>query len=136
DELWDWYRTQLVGSFDETASAVSDEKPPYRGLSAFSPEDGPSFFGREKLVDAFVNRLKMQPLLAVVGRSGAGKSSFVYAGVVPALGWRVVAMRPGPSPLGALVARLEHLRIGAAVRRAIGDDRDALGALLRADPAR
>ena len=42
-----------------------------------------------------------QPLLAVVGPSGVGKSSFVQAGVVPgaARGWRALTVRPGPAPL-------------------------------------
>ena len=45
----------MVGvSLDETSTRASDERAPYRGLSAFSPEDAAMFFGREKLVDAFV----------------------------------------------------------------------------------
>jgi hypothetical protein len=46
----------------------------------------------------------------VVGRSGSGKSSLVYAGLLPALRrerdrfWNVLALRPGPTPLRALAA--------------------------------
>jgi energy-coupling factor transporter ATP-binding protein EcfA2 len=47
--------------------------------------------------------------VAVVGPSGSGKSSLVFAGLLPALRkqsrtimWDVVALRPGKSPLGAL----------------------------------
>jgi hypothetical protein len=46
----------------------------------------------------------------VVGRSGSGKSSLVYAGLVPALRrardefWSVLALRPGPEPLRALAS--------------------------------
>src|SRR5262249_48892218 len=52
-------------------------------------------------------RLADQPLLAVVGASGAGKSSLVRAGVIPALkrggeAWETLVMRPGPRPLSAL----------------------------------
>ena len=158
DELWDWFRAQIAGTLDDAEAAVAEEQPPYRGLRAFSSQDGSSFFGREKQVDAFSNRLKQQALLAVVGRSGAGKSSFVYAGVVPALpaGWRVVSLRPGSAPLATLVARLEHagipsdaqtpdaLRASTSGRiptplpiddlhTAIARDRNALGAVLRAD---
>ncbi len=154
DELWDWLRTQLVGSLDEADAAVAEEKPPYRGLSAFSADDTALFVGREKLVDAFANRLKLQPLLVVVGQSGTGKSSFVHAGVVPALsGWRALTLRPGASPLGSLVAKLEHAGIVDAPERTpeqsgsafsasanlgglISSDRDALGNLLRADAVR
>jgi WD40 repeat protein/tRNA A-37 threonylcarbamoyl transferase component Bud32 len=137
DALWDWYRAQLAGTLDDTSSQVVEEKPPYRGLQAFSAEDGASFFGREKQVDAFVNRLQLQPLLAVVGRSGAGKSSFVQAGVIPALprGWRTITMRPGPSPLSALLSRLEHAGLPPLTRAALIADHEALGKHLRADAA-
>ena len=46
----------------------------------------------------------------VVGRSGSGKSSLVYAGLMPALRrerdqfWNVLSLRPGPAPLRALAA--------------------------------
>ena len=46
----------------------------------------------------------------VVGRSGSGKSSLVYAGLLPALRrehdrfWNVLSVRPGPEPLRALAA--------------------------------
>jgi WD40 repeat protein len=137
DALWGWFRALLSDTIDETSSAVAEEKPPYRGLSAFSADDGAQFVGREKLVDAFSNRLKLQPLLAVVGRSGAGKSSFVHAGVVPAMpaGWRAITMRPGASPLGALIARLEHAGFPPVTRATIASRKDALGELLRGDAA-
>jgi WD40 repeat protein len=129
DELWSWLRGQLTGSLDDEAVIAAEQKPPYRGLSAFAADDGALFFGRERLVDAFVNRLAQQPLLAVVGPSGAGKSSFVQAGVLPALprGWRAITMRPGPSPVAALCACLEREGLPAIA----GPDRDALGRALR-----
>ncbi|MGE5184518.1 MAG: serine/threonine-protein kinase, partial [Acidobacteriota bacterium] len=137
--VWDWFRVQLAASIDDAESETGEEQPPYRGLQAFTADDRASFFGRERQVDAFVNRLKLQPLLAVVGRSGAGKSSFVHAGVVPALGWRAVTLRPGVSPLGALAARLESAGFArdalASLRAAVARDREVLGALLRADAA-
>jgi WD40 repeat protein len=134
DELWGWFRLQLAESLDDASAAVAEGKAPYRGLSAFSAEDGAMFFGREKLVDAFLNRLRVIPLLAVVGRSGAGKSSFVHAGVLPALPdeWRVITMRPGPSPLATLSARLEQ----AGIRVDLQHERDRLGEVLRADAVR
>jgi WD40 repeat protein/serine/threonine protein kinase len=153
EEVLAWFRAQLSSSLDEASSAVVEERSPYRGLTAFSANDSTSFFGREKLVDASVNRLKLLPLLAIVGRSGAGKSSFVHAGMVPALAWRAITIRPGSSPLGALVARLEHQGVRdhaatvvprrpateppalADLRLTLERDRNALGALLRADAA-
>ena len=46
----------------------------------------------------------------VVGRSGSGKSSLVFAGLLPALRrerdrfWNALSLRPGPTPLRALAA--------------------------------
>jgi hypothetical protein len=46
----------------------------------------------------------------VVGRSDSGKSSLVYAGLLPALRrqrdrfWNVLSFRPGPEPLRSLAA--------------------------------
>jgi WD40 repeat protein/DNA-binding SARP family transcriptional activator len=58
---------------------------PYKGLAAFDTSDAAYFFGRERLVAALVTRLVGTRVLAVVGASGAGKSSVVRAGLVPAL---------------------------------------------------
>ncbi|MEV8310473.1 helix-turn-helix domain-containing protein [Streptomyces flavidovirens] len=61
---------------------------PYRGLAAFGPEHAQWFFGRERataeLVGQLAERAGSGPL-AVVASSGAGKSSLLRAGLVPAL---------------------------------------------------
>jgi WD40 repeat protein len=94
---------------------------PYRGLYAFREEDHELFFGREELESQLVEQLSHQPLVGVIGPSGSGKSSLVFAGAVPRLRqrfvsppgvprprqrpeWVVAAMRPaaGASPLAAL----------------------------------
>ncbi|HRI66850.1 MAG TPA: protein kinase, partial [Polyangium sp.] len=84
-----------------------DEVNPYTGLSAFQERDAAFFFGREALVEHIVLRLIDQPLLALVGSSGAGKSSLARAGVIPALvrggdAWEAFVVRPGPHPLAML----------------------------------
>jgi hypothetical protein len=54
----------------------------------------------------------------VVGRSGSGKSSLVYAGLVPALRrdtsrfWNFLSLRPGPEPLRALAAAFNPATVG------------------------
>jgi Trypsin-like peptidase domain len=53
---------------------------PYRGLAAFREEDAPLFLGRAALADKLVEQLQERPLVAVVGPSGVGKSSLVFAG--------------------------------------------------------
>ena len=61
---------------------------PWLGLAAYGDRDAPLFFGRERVVEALLDRLhddSRPPLLAVVGASGTGKSSVVKAGVLPRL---------------------------------------------------
>jgi WD40 repeat protein/serine/threonine protein kinase len=136
--FWEWYHDSLVEDPDEAAAAGRDSEPdahpPYLGLSAFSPADAGHYFGREREVEACVNRLRVRPLLAVVGPSGAGKSSFVQAGIVPALpgGWRSVTVRPGPAPLAQLAARLEREGIVLGdLRGRLARQPDALARALR-----
>ncbi|MFD5270863.1 helix-turn-helix domain-containing protein [Streptomyces sp. NPDC058335] len=65
-----------------------DEDCPYPGLSAFGPRDVGRFFGRDRAVAALVERLAQRfgrGPVAVVALSGAGKSSLLGAGLVPAL---------------------------------------------------
>ncbi|HEY2743047.1 MAG TPA: hypothetical protein VGL86_00430, partial [Polyangia bacterium] len=104
---WEWLRATFVSS-DPGDDAFDEDRAPYRGLASFTPADADVFFGREREAVAFVNRLRAHPLVAVVGASGAGKSSFVQAGVVPTLPpiFSVVTARPGARPTAALRARL------------------------------
>jgi serine/threonine protein kinase len=90
------------------------DQSPYSGLSSFQEADADRFFGRSREIASFVNRLRDQPLLAVVGSSGAGKSSFMRAGLMPVLkrsgeAWESLVIRPGRQPLGALVQIIEPL---------------------------
>jgi hypothetical protein len=61
---------------------------PYRGLLPFREQDAGLFFGRQRFVDELVAKVRQRSatnLVAVVGRSGSGKSSVVFAGLFPAL---------------------------------------------------
>jgi hypothetical protein len=58
---------------------------PYRGLRPFREEDVPFFFGRQVFIDRLTQAASRQPLVAVVGASGCGKSSVVRAGLTPRL---------------------------------------------------
>ena len=108
DALW----ASLEQAIPSLATAVrreeASEAAPYRGLAPFTAADADSFVGREREVEAFMNRLRVQGLIAVVGPSGAGKSSFVQAGVLANLppSWRSVVFRPGADPEAALAGKL------------------------------
>ena len=81
-----------------------EERSPYPGLSSFTEEDAGRFFGREDEVKALWAKLREQRLLAVIGPSGAGKTSFVRAGVVAGRpnGWVAIVSTPGTAPLRGL----------------------------------
>jgi hypothetical protein len=85
---------------------------PYRGLSAFREQDASVFFGREELTDQLAEAVEQKPLVVVIGASGSGKSSLVFAGLMPRLRqrseWAVAWLRPatGLPPLTTLAAAL------------------------------
>ncbi|MFP2926865.1 protein kinase domain-containing protein [Pyxidicoccus sp. 3LG] len=85
------------------------DESPYAGLSSFQESDANRFFGRSREIAALVNRIQDRPLMAIVGPSGTGKSSFVRAGLVPVLKrsgetWESLVIRPGRQPLAALAS--------------------------------
>ena len=52
---------------------------PYRGLFAFQEEHAEFFCGRDLFIQELVRAVEIKPLVAVVGASGSGKSSLVFA---------------------------------------------------------
>ncbi len=83
---------------------------PYRGLFAFGEADAANFFGREAFTEKLLDTIQTQRLIAIVGASGSGKSSVVFAGLVTKLrqnpDWHILTFRPGPQPFHALAATL------------------------------
>ncbi|MEU4765640.1 hypothetical protein AB0H12_20530 [Actinosynnema sp. NPDC023794] len=84
-------------------------------MAALQVEDADRFFGRSSLVEDIVERLARNRFLAVVGASGAGKSSLLRAGLVARVraeglgGYSTVTavlMTPGERPVAELAARL------------------------------
>jgi PDZ domain len=86
---------------------------PYRGLERFDFDHALIYCGRTQAVAEAIDALGRQaerdaPFLLVAGMSGAGKSSFVRAGLLPMLiqprviegdiAWRWAALRPGDVP--------------------------------------
>lgn len=131
------------------AARTPGDRCPYPGLAAYTAADAPWFFGRERATAALVGRLaeRMDSAgpLVLAAPSGAGKSSLLRAGLLPALRagalpgsrhWPVRVLTPGAHPLTELAAALagpgtpcaasaEELaeapeRCAAAVRAALG----------------
>jgi DNA-binding CsgD family transcriptional regulator/WD40 repeat protein len=116
-------RTLLVaGTHDVASSATSAAERtdcPYPGLRAFGPGDVEHFAGRGELTARLTARLLEQGTLALVGPSGSGKSSLVFAGILAALArqraMQVVTITPGADPVSELAARLAGLTQASAV---------------------
>jgi eukaryotic-like serine/threonine-protein kinase len=115
------------------------DESPYAGLSSFQESDAGKFFGRNKEIAAMVTRIRDRPMLAVVGSSGVGKSSFVRAGVVPTLKrsgeqWETLVIRPGRKPLEALASIIQPM-VATAVNLADEmDEQKKLVATLAREP--
>lgn len=76
----------ILAPFDvNTQPELADELCPYVGLDAFQEGDSHLFFGRSALVKQMLAQCQVSRLIAVVGSSGVGKSSAVFAGLLPQL---------------------------------------------------
>jgi uncharacterized protein YjbI with pentapeptide repeats/energy-coupling factor transporter ATP-binding protein EcfA2 len=89
-----------------TWQSLGKIRSPYKGLAAFTEQDAEYFYGREDFVAQLAAQVARQPLVAVIGASGSGKSSVVQAGLLPLLrkrgDWQILALRPGRNPFEAL----------------------------------
>ncbi|MQS36218.1 nSTAND1 domain-containing NTPase [Streptomyces katsurahamanus] len=87
---------------------------PFRSLEPFQERDARLFHGRDEPARRIVDLLGHAPVTSLVGPSGSGKSSLLYAGVLPRLRERapdlgIVTFRPGQlggTPLTALALAL------------------------------
>ncbi len=90
---------------------VTDEAHvcPYTGLRSFTEEESLYFKGRDLQVDQITALLEQNKFLMVTGASGEGKSSLIYAGLIPNAragffkakysNWVVADFRPERSPV-------------------------------------
>jgi hypothetical protein len=152
-ELGKLLRAVVRGGLGDQDSAGS-KRPvrltdsPFVGLRAMTEADAALFFGREAELDALLETLRANRLVAIVADSGSGKSSLAQAGLIPRIrggaledrsreapddrAWQVVVMRPGADPV-------ENLRVGvteAAERLGLPDEaRAALRARIESSKA-
>ncbi|MGW4352728.1 nSTAND1 domain-containing NTPase, partial [Nocardia sp. NPDC004582] len=106
-----------------------DSECPYPGLEPYRGADADRFFGRERVTGELAALVRATAeagggIIVLVGASGAGKSSLLAAGLVPALGadWSVSTGTPGgppaePAATGSrrlmIVDQFEELFVGA-----------------------
>ncbi|WP_405396231.1 caspase family protein [Microbispora hainanensis] len=113
--------TRSLAPTDENRAAHTETPCPYVGLAAYGRDDARLFFGRAKLTETLVRAtaalaFSRRPLV-VTGASGAGKSSLLRAGLLPAIGrgelgipgsgrWPQLVIDAGAEPLRNLTRRL------------------------------
>src|SRR5688572_14021099 len=89
---------------------------PYTGLRSFTEEESLYFKGRDLQIDQLAALLEQNKFLMVTGASGEGKSSLVYAGLIPNAragffkakytNWVIADFRPERSPVHKMSAAL------------------------------
>ena len=85
---------------------------PYTGLRPFTEDESIYFKGRDEHIEQATKQLEKNKFIMLTGASGDGKSSLVYAGIVPNAkagflkatfsNWAVADFRPERKPLGNL----------------------------------
>lgn len=100
-------------SFAAVLQRITKLENPYPGLRPFDTSEAHLFFGRDQQVLDLLDRMARNRLVAVLGLSGSGKSSLVYAGLLPALlrgrllepgrRWQIVTAKPRGTPFANLI---------------------------------
>lgn len=103
---------------------MSAKQCPYPGLRPFTVEESIFFKGRDLHIRQIISKLEEKKILILTGASGDGKSSLVYAGVIPNAragffrakynNWLFSTFRPERNPLKNLAQCVaENLQIDA-----------------------
>ncbi|MCX4744565.1 helix-turn-helix domain-containing protein [Kitasatospora sp. NBC_01287] len=119
----------VPGAPSGAVPAEPDLPCPYLGLAAFGPQDARWFAGRASALAALLDRLAERAghgPLALVAPSGAGKSSLLRAGLLPALRrGELPVTEPGPrravvcTPTAHPLAELRRVLAGASANAPI-----------------
>jgi formylglycine-generating enzyme required for sulfatase activity len=135
--------------FDSSPAPELWRRSPFPGLRAFTEQDASIFFGRGRETDDLVGRINSNRFVAVIGASGSGKSSLVWAGLIPRLEanairsedasskeWLWLRFTPGgvgDNPFMALAVELKPYlaREPRDIALELADDPDALSGLLQ-----
>ena len=89
---------------------------PYPGLRPFNDDESIFFRGRERNIETIIDLFEKKKFMMLTGASGDGKSSLVYAGIVPQAkaglfkakfnNWAIADFRPERAPLNNLTNAL------------------------------
>jgi WD40 repeat protein len=114
-------------------AASLDIPIPYPGLRPFREEEAYFFFGQDAQIADLRERLDSNRFVGILGVSGCGKSSLLYAGLLADVRpkkieggrprWFIGCMKPGGDPLGALVDTVNGLDRQFQESKSAPDDR-------------
>jgi HEAT repeat protein len=79
----------------------SSVNSPFPGIGFYTQKDAKIFRGREKEIEEEVGILSNNRISLLIGESGSGKTSLIYAGIFPKLegrGWKCIYARPFDKP--------------------------------------
>lgn len=120
---------------------------PYTGLRPFTEEESLYFKGRDEHIDQATKQLEKNKFIMLTGASGDGKSSLVYAGIIPNAkagflksqfsNWAVADFRPERNPLGNLchaLAKQLGIASESTVRTELSHGFSALADMYKASP--
>ena len=122
--IWETANQSEEADDDAPAATATATICPYRGLQPYEAEDAPYFFGRAAELESLLARANQAcrdgGLVIIGAPSGAGKSSLLGAGLIPAIragrlagagshGWPIIGITPGTDPLRALTERIPEL---------------------------
>lgn len=97
---------------------MSEKKCPYPGLRPFNEEEAIYFKGRDLHIRQITKQLEERKIIMITGASGDGKSSLVYAGLIPNAragffhaeynNWMFIDFKPERNPLKNISQSLAH----------------------------
>ncbi|MDZ7361337.1 MAG: winged helix-turn-helix domain-containing protein [candidate division KSB1 bacterium] len=100
---------ETTASSSPPIQVVERAHRPYKFLDYYTEQDAPLFFGREPEIESICSQILAHRSFIIHGRSGAGKSSIVCAGLLPrlkAMGHLAFAIRSFTDPMQQMVKAL------------------------------
>lgn len=115
ETLADYFSWHKIRQKDYRSLSLKPNLPPtnnsfaVKGLGYYTEADRAHFIGREKNIDEILNAVLDQPITALTGDSGVGKSSLLHAGLCPAIrkqNYQVAYIRTDRSPSTSIPEKL------------------------------
>ena len=111
EDLWEAVAGKLRELLNRPEPKTETPDCPYPGMRYFTDREARVFFGREAEIDKIILALSNLSYFWIIGNSGSGKSSLIFAGVKPRLAknkgdWLFRHMRPGKFPTQNLASTI------------------------------